>query len=367
MKEIINLPGPSIKLIDSPTPEINDDQVLIRVAVSGSNPKDWKVPELASSEEKPFFEGYEKVREGVNQGDDIAGVVVKVGANVVGFKPGDRVAAFHEMLMPGGSYAEFAVAWSHTTFHLPEKVSFEEAATIPLAALTAVISLYHHLGFSFPWSPSAKGKVEAPVTPFVVYGASTAVGSFAIKLARRSNIHPIIAVAGRGAHYVRKFLDESKGDAIVDYRDGTEGTIKGIQSALQSATGGKDVRINHALDTIVSDDSTKVLRAVINAGGNINYVLPNPPDVSPGVATSTWVSSAHQIGGVDDCRDLCYVFCQWFTRALRTGEFEGHPFEVREDGLLGVEGAMKDLKDGKASAVKYVFRIGDTPGLQLPL
>lgn len=40
-------------------------------------------------------------------------------------QPGDRVGAFHEMLMPGGSYAEYAVAWSHTTFHLPEKISFE--------------------------------------------------------------------------------------------------------------------------------------------------------------------------------------------------------------------------------------------------
>jgi NADPH:quinone reductase-like Zn-dependent oxidoreductase len=40
-------------------------------------------------------------------------------------KVGDRVAAFHEMRTPGGSYAEYAVAWAYTTFHLPEKTSFE--------------------------------------------------------------------------------------------------------------------------------------------------------------------------------------------------------------------------------------------------
>lgn len=61
----------------------------------------------------------------VNQGDDISGYVHEVGEGVTEFKKGDRVAAFHEMLKPGGSYAEFGVSWDHTTFFLPEKTSFE--------------------------------------------------------------------------------------------------------------------------------------------------------------------------------------------------------------------------------------------------
>lgn len=76
MKSVINLAGPTVKIIDAPIPDPNDDQVVIKVVVSGSNPKDWKVPDI----------GYLKVREGVNQGDDIAGVVEKVGKNVVEFK-----------------------------------------------------------------------------------------------------------------------------------------------------------------------------------------------------------------------------------------------------------------------------------------
>lgn len=63
-----------------------------------------------------------------NQGDDIAGVVEGVGENVTEFKKGDRVMAFHEMTTPGGSYAEFAIAWQHTTAHLPNAVSFEGAS-----------------------------------------------------------------------------------------------------------------------------------------------------------------------------------------------------------------------------------------------
>lgn len=60
-----------------------------------------------------------------NQGDDISGIVHEVGEGVSEFKKGDRVAAFHEMMKPGGSYAEYALSWAHTTFYLPEKTSFE--------------------------------------------------------------------------------------------------------------------------------------------------------------------------------------------------------------------------------------------------
>ncbi|TPR07709.1 Ankyrin repeats (3 copies) family protein [Aspergillus niger] len=309
MKEIINLPGPSTKLIDSPIPSINDDQVLIKVVVSGSNPKDWKVAELANDPNSFLYSRYSHVRDGVNQGDDIAGVVEKVGKNVVEFKEGDRVAAFHEMLKPGGSYAEYAVAWAHTTFHLPESVSFE------------------------------------------------AVGSFAIKLLRASNIHPIIAIAGGGSPYVQSLLDLSKGDTVIDYRNGTDSTIAAIKSL--------NLNIKNALDTIVDETSAHVLTQVVTPGGQVDHVLPRDPKDLPGLlSTNTWVNAAHEkANGVDDCRDLCFVFCRWFSRALKDGRFKGHPFEVRENGLEGVKGAMKDLMDGKASAVKYVFRIAETPGL----
>jgi hypothetical protein len=49
---------------------------------------------------------------------------------------------------------------------------------------------------------------------------------------------------------------------------------------------------------------------------------------------------------------------------LTEGWFSAHPYQIREGGLDGFEGALRDLKEGKASAVKYVFRIEDTPALK---
>lgn len=70
MKEVIIHTGPKAEIIDSPIPKAAAGQLVIKVVVSGSNPKDWKV-ELPT---------------GINQGDDIAGIVHEVGAGVTEFK-----------------------------------------------------------------------------------------------------------------------------------------------------------------------------------------------------------------------------------------------------------------------------------------
>lgn len=103
----------TVAVRDTEVPAPQPGQVLIRVVVSGTNPKDWKVARWRP-ESPPL-----------NQGDDIAGYVESVGEGVVGFKKGDKVGAFHEMMAPYGSYGEYAIAWEHTTFHLTAKTSFE--------------------------------------------------------------------------------------------------------------------------------------------------------------------------------------------------------------------------------------------------
>ncbi|CAN9337944.1 unnamed protein product [Alternaria alternata] len=351
MKQVVGFPGPEVKcrLESAPIPKPANKQVLIKVVVSGSNPKDWKSPSFQPIDADP-----------ANHGDDIAGIVEEVGKDVLAFKKkGDRVAAFHEMLSPGGSFAEYALAWDYTTFHIPASKSFEEAATIPLAALTAVVSLFFNLELPTPWLPA-----KAP-TPLVIYGASTAVGSYAIKLAQNSNIHPIIAIAGKGTSFVETLLDRSKGDAVFDYRKGADVTVKGIREHLKTGDYGK---VRHGLDPGIGEATKHVLTKIVAPDGAINIVLPNNWETGSVKKTMTMVGVIHnapatEFGYFGDARDLGLVSCRWFTKAWEQGTFEGHPYEVKPGGLEAVEQALKDLKDGKNSATKYVFRIADTPGL----
>lgn len=360
MKEVINLATPEVttKIVDSPIPEPESKQVLIKVIVSGSNPKDWKAPVFAIDYKTPD-DGTMMARSsrGVNQGDDIAGIVEKVGADVIGFKKGDRVASFHEMAYPGGSYAEYALGWDWTTFHIPESISFEEAATIPLAAYTAAVALFRNLQLPTPWNPATTP------TPFIVYGASTAVGAYAVKLAINSNIHPIIAIAGKASDFVKTIIDESKGDKVFDYRSGSEEMISQIQKHLESGSYGP---VMHGLDPGIGKSGEKVLNTIVAPNGAINLVMPSDTVVASATKTDTSVGVVHDTdngGHGADARDLGLVMSAWFTKSLQSGQFNGHPFEVKEGGLAGVEQALRDLKDGKNSGVKYVFRIADTPGL----
>ena len=236
MKEAFIFPGPKVEIRDVDFPTLpSAKHLIIKVIVAGSNPKDWAIAERFP---------------GMNQGDDIAGIVYSVGPDVTNFKPGDRVASFHEMLEPHGAFAEYAVGLEATTFHIPKNLSFEEAATVPLAGMTAALGMYQRLGLPLPWLP-AQGRL-----PLVVYGAAGAVGAYAVKLARLSNIHPIICVAGRGIPYVETLIDRSKGDKILDYRDGNEAVVDGFRKCLKD-----NETLQYAFDAVSDNGSYQVCKS----------------------------------------------------------------------------------------------------------
>ncbi|KAF2828027.1 GroES-like protein [Ophiobolus disseminans] len=342
MKEAIVHSAEKVEIIDSPIPTPESDQVVIRVIASGCNPKDWKVAEL-----------YSKAH---NTGDDIAGIVHAVGANVYEFKPGDRVAAFHEMMKPGGSFAEYAVAWQYMTSHIPDNISFEEASTIPLAGLTAVIGNYARLGLPEPWRPATE-KI-----PFLVYGAASAVGAFAIKLARLSNIHPIIGVAGRGIPFAESLIDKSKGDVILDYRNGNEAVVAGIKAALEKAA---TPQIYHAFDAVADNGSHNDVVSILAPEGRVTYVFPLELTAPPGFSYPKTYKSAefsNVAAAYGENKEQGFIYLRWLFRMVMEGKFAAHPYEVVPGGLAGVSQALQNLKAGKASAVKYVFKVPDTDG-----
>lgn len=351
MKEAIIKTGTNVEIVDSPIPKPGPHQVVVKVVVSGSNPKDWKYPDWDPSKGQ------------INQGDDIAGTIHELGAGVSEFKVGDRVAAFHEMLTPHGSYAEYALAWDYTTFHIPEKLSFEEAAAIPLAAMTAALGLFHHDRLALP-APWQSKQTEKSKTALVVYGGASAVGSYVIQIARKAGIHPIIAVAGKGQDHTWSLLDKSKGDAVVDYRKGDDAVVAGIQEAAKAA--GVD-KILYGYDAVSSKETQTNLHKALSDGARMTTVMPGQevkPDGTKSIHSAlTYVGAVHAMNDATEIdKDFGYVYFKYLARGLDQGWLKAHNPEVVPGGLNGLEGALKNLRDGKASAVKYVFRIADTKG-----
>lgn len=232
-----------------------------------------------------------------------------------------------------------------------------EAATIPLAAMTAALGLFQRLSLPLPWNPTSE-----PL-PLVIYGGATAVGAFAIKFATLSNIHPLIVVAGKGASFVEGLIDRSKGDTIIDYREGDEA----VRAKIKTAAGNKP--IHHAYDAVSEHGSYLNLSAALTAPATITTVFPTKDgdEIPDGIEIArTMVGSVHMDpapGKTIEDREFGAAFFPFIGRGLAQGWFSGHPYEVRPGGLNGLEGALRDLEAGKASAVKYVVRIAETDGV----
>ncbi|MCJ1385004.1 hypothetical protein MMC17_008122 [Xylographa soralifera] len=364
MKEVIVHPNPTLttEIHDVPIPTPKDDEIVIKVVVAGSNVKDWAHITAQNIS--------------INSGDDIAGTVHALGPAVEAageFRLGDRVAAFHPMGSPGGAYAEFAVAPAHTVFILPKRTSFEEAATIPLVTMTAAITLFRRQSLPPPWDPRPK---DAPPIPLIIYGASSALGSFAVKLAKSANIHPIIAICGSSQRYVSGLLEPSNGDTVVDYRQGIEGMMRAVKEALGP------LKAKHALDAISTKGSWIPLANMVDPLGSQVSVVSganryDDEEIPKGVSIKyTYVGTAHSGAykagmpkqpedseTVQSDVEFAYVLFRYVSRMLARGTFEGHPTETIPGGLEGVGLGLQRLKNNETKGVKFVYRISETAAL----
>jgi len=153
-----------LKEIEKPTPA--DDQLLVRVRAASVNPLDWHFIEGTPYVMRAMGVGLRKPKD-TRLGVDFAGTVEAVGKNVTKFKPGDEVfggrdGAFAQYVCPR---ADRAVAAK------PANVTFEQAASVPIAAITALQGVRD------------KGKVQ-PGQKVLINGASGGVGTFAVQIAK---------------------------------------------------------------------------------------------------------------------------------------------------------------------------------------
>ena len=192
--------------IEKPVPA--DDQVLVRVRAAAVNPLDWHY-----MRGEPYV-----MRMGVGvgapkntrMGVDFAGTVEAVGKAVTRFKPGDAVFGVRT-----GAFAQYVlVGEDRNIVTIPEGVTFEQAASIPVAAVTALQALRD------------KGKVQAGQR-VLINGASGGVGTFAVQLAKSFGAEVTAVCSARNAEMVRSI----GADHVVDYTT-QDFTTAGVQYDL---------------------------------------------------------------------------------------------------------------------------------------
>src|SRR5438445_5263639 len=187
-----------LKLEEVQKPVPQDDEVLVQVLAASVNAGDWHLLRA-----KPFLMrlmGYGLLKpKHTILGSDIAGRVEAVGRNVKQFQSGDEV--FGNTAKYGfGGFAEYVSVPENALALKPTNISFEEAAAVPLAAVTALQGL------------RAKGQIQ-PGQKVLIYGASGGIGTFAVQLAKSFGAEVTAVCSTRNVDMVRSI----GADHVIDY------------------------------------------------------------------------------------------------------------------------------------------------------
>jgi NADPH:quinone reductase-like Zn-dependent oxidoreductase len=224
-----------IKDVEKPSPK--DDEVLIKVRAASVNPLDWHYMRGT-----PYFlrmaAGLSKPKVS-RLGVDVAGPVEAVGRSVTRFKPGDEVFGACR-----GAFAEYACASEKAFAIKPDNVMFEQAASVPIAALSALQALRRG-GLGSP------GQIE-PGQKVLINGAAGGVGTFAVQIAKAFGADVTGVCSTRNVEMVRSI----GADRVIDYT--REDFTKGGQ--------GGDRRYDIFLDCI-GNHSLPACRRVLNPKG----------------------------------------------------------------------------------------------------
>jgi NADPH:quinone reductase-like Zn-dependent oxidoreductase len=186
-------PPDELRLEEVDEPVAGDGEVLVRVRAASINPRDWHFLRGLPYVVRPF--GLRRPEDGV-LGSDLAGQVEAVGAGVARFRPGDEVYAF----VHSGAFAEHARVPERVLAPKPANLTFEQAAAVPLAGLTALQGLRD------------QGRVR-PGRRVLVIGASGGVGTFAVQLGKWLGAHVTGVSSTRNLELVRSL----GADQVVDY------------------------------------------------------------------------------------------------------------------------------------------------------
>jgi 2-desacetyl-2-hydroxyethyl bacteriochlorophyllide A dehydrogenase len=230
---------------DVEQPKIKPDQILVKIHASSVNPVDWKIRQgmlqLLTGYNFPMILGF-----------DLAGEVVEVGSSVRRFQPGDAI--YGSTALPGGAYAEFAAISENLAAPKPTNLSYEEAAVVPLAALTALQALRD------------QGNIQSGQS-VLINGAAGGVGIFAVQIAKALGTEVTGVCSTKNVDLVKSL----GADRVIDYK----------QQDFTQETGQYDIIFD-----AVGKRSPSECKRVLKPNGIYITTLPSAESVVQSVLTT---------------------------------------------------------------------------------
>ncbi|MEU0289725.1 NADP-dependent oxidoreductase [Streptomyces sp. NPDC006147] len=244
---------------DVDDPKVGPDTVLVRVRAASVNPVDWKARQGHLDAILPTVFP-------VVPGWDVAGVVVRPGPAVPEFAAGDEVIGYvRQDVLSGGTFAEYVAAPVRTLAPKPRGLTFEEAAGIPLAGLTAYQVLHRVLGVR-------RGETV------LVHAAAGGVGSVAVQLAAHLGARVIGTASERNHDFVRGL-----GAEPLSYGEGLAERVRGLApegvDAVFDTVGGDTLKTSANLLVPEGRLASIIDPGVVEYGGHYWFVRPDPQDL----------------------------------------------------------------------------------------
>jgi NADPH:quinone reductase-like Zn-dependent oxidoreductase len=302
----------TLQLMDLPLPKVNEGEILVKVKAAGVNPVDWKIREGYIKDLFPYAFP-------IILGWDAAGIVEQTGPGVTPFKQGDEIFAYcRKPIVQGGAYAEYIVLEEEHAAIKPKNISFEEAASVPLAALTAYQSVFD------------AAKIN-PGETILIHAAAGGVGGFGVQLAKDHGAVVWATASGGNKEYVQS-LGASR---VVDY------TQEDFREAIRSQyPDGVDVVFD-----CVGGEVLQKSAEIVKEGGRLVTIVDDPTDLPRSDIQKEFVFVAPNSAQLTE-----------LARMVEQGRLKTHLSQVFE---FGVEEARKahELSESMHTRGKMVIAV----------
>ncbi|KAF6834853.1 zinc-binding oxidoreductase [Colletotrichum musicola] len=277
---------------------------------------------------------------------DLAGVIDAVESNVTHVKPGDRVLGLATSLASddnaNGAFQKYTLVRSDCVAKIPDSLSFEQAAVLPLALATAALGLFGETELNLR-RPSLEQLDNAETV--LIWGGLTGVGGVAIQLARLAG-YKVVATASPRNH---KYVVGLGAEQVFDYH-----STSVVRDVLKDLKDEKLAGVFEAsgVDGAMNSSAQIVLGATNRSSSSVACVRAPPKDVPLGVAMKPFLST-------DIIRSMLAteIFTDLVPRALQQGKLRAVPqAKVVGTGLESIQAGI-DLLEKGVSATKLVIKL----------